>query len=104
MPWARNGYGKTAKWQHIYGQNTCYNCRAIMEAVGPPSQSHTLSDCDQYSDALEVNFIGGYGMMLDPTSTDEERPHVVICQDCAMKLVAAVPWIKRLLNDYCYAE
>lgn len=118
MPWFDEG----DRLRHEYGKNTCYACNARLTpadyARGTLSPDEP-SPYDTYLDALEIDFVGGYGMFLDPLPYPEDPsdpewdptdpdfdpnppqfPHVVVCKDCAKQLMETVPWIKRLLEPH----
>lgn len=52
---------------------------------------------EQYDNALEITFNGGYGMFIDPI---DEEYRVIICHECAHHLCETVQWIGKLLNPF----
>lgn len=69
----------------------CYACGATLESA-------TGSDTDcQFDNALDIRFLGGYGMFVDPIDTKYEA---VICHDCAHELCDKIPWIHKLIDPH----
>lgn len=117
MPWFTE---EGRRLRHEYGKNTCYSCGGKLETTETDLlRPDGTMPYDQYDDALEINFVGGYGMFLDPEyypedpsdpawgptgpdcdSSPTQFPHVVVCKDCAKQLMETVPWIKRLLEPH----
>ncbi len=54
-------------------------------------------ESEQYDNALEVRFDGGYGMFVDPIDEDYRA---IICHECAHDLCDTVPWIGKLINPF----
>lgn len=52
---------------------------------------------EQWENALEVQFNGGYGMFIDPIDEDYRA---IICHECAHELCDKTPWIKKLLHPW----
>lgn len=50
---------------------------------------------EQWDNALEIQFNGGYGMFIDPF---DRQYRAIICHECAHDLCDKVPWIGRLLD------
>jgi len=80
-------------------QGVCYGCGAELEPVMPSDVAlANIEESNQYNDALPIFFDGGYGMYHD--RMDKECRHkVVVCKECADRLLAAVPWIARLFKE-----
>jgi hypothetical protein len=77
---------------HEAHDNVCDSCGKKLELAMPDDYVEGTS---QYRGALELLFRGGFGMYFDyPT---EHNPHVLICKECADKLVESNPWIKQFL-------
>jgi len=55
-------------------------------------------ESEQYDNALEVKFDGGYGMFIDPI---DKEYRAIICHECAHELCERVPWIGMLIDPYC---
>jgi len=100
MPWVEDE--STGDWQHFYGKDMCYACGFELKPVFDDASTKYH---DQYLDALEVKFSGGYGMLVDPYYfDDEDTPHVIVCRSCALQLMNAVPWVERLLKHQLTEE
>lgn len=71
----------------------CTACAVELEPVFPGLDEAP----EQYDDALEISFIGGYGMFVDPI---HEELRAIICYECANKLCNEYPWIGRVLSQH----
>lgn len=69
----------------------CHACDAVLEGVFEGTAVH-----NQYREALEITFSGGYGEFVDLTGVSYP---VVICESCANALCDTVPWIRTLLRE-----
>lgn len=79
----------------------------IMAKHSKPEPVHNCADCDtplerifddtgtQYSNALEIELHGGYGMFFDNIDGDRLA---FLCHDCAHEACERNPWLGALIN------
>lgn len=64
------------------------NCSACGEHIG-----------DELNNALPITLYGGYGMFFDTDFTTKPDVYeLVLCHECAHKLVGSSPFLTRLLK------
>ncbi len=63
----------------------CYVCNTALNPVFKNAP-------DQYDNALDISFTGGYAEFIDATYS------VTICHECAHTLCEQNPWIDKLLQ------
>jgi hypothetical protein len=68
----------------------CDSCNKELSLVDPSSGDN------QYDNALEIEFGGGYGMFVDPLPGKEYK--ALICHDCAVFLCQAIPFIEKIID------
>ena len=72
---------------------TCDDCGCAISLVFPDVEGRTW----QGTDALLIEFDGGYGMYIDPLG--EAAKQAVLCKDCADRLRQQHPWIDKILRS-----
>lgn len=72
----------------------CHACDAELELVF----DHPQANPTQLENALWINFDGGYGMFIESEWITKTEYTLVICHNCAHKMCALVPWIRKLLD------
>lgn len=77
----------------------CYACDSSLKQVFGPDFQDPRQDPRQCVDAVEVNFSGGYGMLIDPNLL-EGVPSALLCKSCVEKMCDDLPWMGRLLGPY----
>lgn len=84
--------------------NKCSNCQIELKPVFdkvPKDKDYTL----QYTDAIAIHFIGGYGMFHDmgfAIGADPNEYTAIICHDCMHEMMDAYTWINEMFNGTCH--
>ena len=71
----------------------CTSCGKQLELKFPDMDPRS----EQYDNALEIQFHGGYGQFIDPTN---EEYRAILCHECAHDLCETVRWIGKLINPF----